>query len=284
MIPFDFKYMAAENVEEALLAWKEADQQEEHPLYYAGGTEIITLCREQKIKPGTVIDIKNIGECRHFSESGIFSYGAALSLNRIVENTSIPLLSRALSGIADHTIRNRLTLGGNIMGALPYREAVLPFLVLDGSALIASGNGVRKEGLLELFNKKMNLGNGELLLQMELSPPEEGERWYFARRTRNGRVDYPLLSACFAGNAGNIKMAVSGSFSCPIRSIEAEQILDNPSIPAAQRAEQVIALLDTFFRSDFRSSADYRKHLLKLAITDALEYLENDHENILRYS
>lgn len=280
MIPFNFKYMVPDNAREAVQAWKEAEGQGENPLYYSGGTEIITLCREQKINPGTVIDIKKIPDCNIFSENGISTYGSALSLNEIAEKTSLQIVTKALTAIADHTIRNKLTLGGNIMGRLPYREGVLPFLILDGSATIASPEGTRTENFPEIFDKRMLLAKGELLLNVNIRALRKGEKWFFIRKEKAGRVDYPVLTACFAGSPGDIRMSISGAFSYPLRNRDAEIIINDSSQTVSKRSLEAASLLDSLFKSDFRASGQYRKHLLKLAITDALTYMENDDENL----
>lgn len=279
MIPFKFRYEVPDTVEEAIQAWESAEKRGENPLYYSGGTEIITLSRDQKIKPGTVIDIKKIPECNTLIQNETATFGSALTINRIAETADIPILVKTLERIADHTIRNKITLGGNIMGRLPYREAVLPFLILNGSVKIASVRGCRKENISDFFNKRMPLNKGELLVNLSLERDKD-DKWFYTRKEKSGRIDYPILTACFAGKPGKIKWAVSGAFSYPVRDQEAEKILNNDSLGHGERASAAVEIMDKLFRSDFRASAEYRKHLLNLAIKDALKYLENDNENI----
>lgn len=274
MIPFSFNYEVPDTVKEAVLAWKAAENSGKNPLYYSGGTEIITLCRDQKIEPGTIIDIKKIPECNKLVQNDFYTYGTALTLNKVIENTKSPILEKTLMSIADNTIRNKLTLGGNIMGKLPYKEAILPFLILDGSAQIASASGTRSVNISDIFNKRMIIEKGELLVNLSF---KEGQvdKWFFTRKEKAGRVDYPILTACFISSFGKIKMAVSGVFSYPMRSTESEILLNKKSLSIEKKAASVADLLDSCFRTDFRASAKYRKHLLIIAITNALKYLEN---------
>jgi len=279
MIPFKFSYVVPDTIEEAVQAWNSAEKRGVNPLYYSGGTEIITLCRDQKIEPGLIIDIKKIPDCNTLVQNETSTFGSALTLNKIIESTNIPILARTLERIADHTIRNKLTLGGNIIGRLPYREAVLPFMVLYGSVQIASANGIRTENISDFFNKRMLLKKGELLVNLSLKN-DKNDNWFYKRKEKSGIIDYPILTACFTGKPGNIKMALSGSFSYPIRDKEVEIILNNKSLDHRKRAAAVVDSMNNLFRSDFRASADYRKHLLKLTIKDALIYLEKKNENI----
>jgi CO/xanthine dehydrogenase FAD-binding subunit len=280
MIPFECVYMVPETIKEAVDAWVETESEGSRPLYYAGGTEIISLCREQKIHPNVLIDIKKIEECNVLENGKIFEYGACLSLNAVAEHTHIPLVEQVISRIADHTIRNKLTLGGNIMGHLPYREAVLPFLVLDGSVKIAGSRGIKTVPLASVFDKRVVLAQEEFLVSILVQPETAAQNWFYRRKEKAGRVDYPILSVCFSGGAGKIKMAVSGAFSFPTRSDGAEAILNHPDLSGKMRAQQVVDSMADLFKSDFRASAAYRKHLLKLAIIDGIQQLEGGDENL----
>ncbi|MBM4236775.1 MAG: xanthine dehydrogenase, partial [Firmicutes bacterium] len=130
MIPFDFDYYLPQTAEEAVTLFTRLELDEKKPIYYAGGTEIITFCRQQTITPGALIDLKNIPETTVFEKvNDQLVIGANLSLSRIAEENHYPLLSVVVKKIADRTVRNRLTIGGNICGRLPYREALLPLLL-----------------------------------------------------------------------------------------------------------------------------------------------------------
>lgn len=274
MIPFDFEYVRSASVNEAVSVFAQADEDGLNPVYYAGGTEIITLCREMKMKPDVVIDIKSIPECYQQQQNSEIIYGAGLSLNHIAAGTESELLSQSFSAIADHTIRNRLTLGGNILGQLPFREAVLPFLVLDGKAQATGPNGTRQISLKKEFNKRLSLGKGELVSQFSLSSQKIKEPFYFVRRTKDSPVDYPVLTACFSGLKGKLTMAVSGAFSYPIRDEKANQILNQSNLAIKKRAEKITGYFSSLYKTDYRASAAFRQHLLKLAIEDALNALE----------
>jgi len=108
----------------------------------------------------------------------------------------------------------------------------------------------------------------------------QGEKWFFIRKEKAGRVDYPVLTACFTCSPGDIRMSLSGAFSYPLRNRDAEIIINDCSQTVNKRSIEAASLLDSLFKSDFRASGEYRKHLLKLAISDALNYLENDDESL----
>lgn len=128
MISFDFEYYKPDTIEEAVKIFQDLDSQGKEPLYYSGGTEIITLGRLNQLFTKAVIDLKGIPECNGLEmKNNQLILGSALTLTKIVETNPFPLLTKSAGRIADHTTRGKITLGGNICGSFIYREAVLLF-------------------------------------------------------------------------------------------------------------------------------------------------------------
>lgn len=262
MIPYDLEYYLPETVDDALALFAEFDNAGKEPLYYAGGTEIITLCRQQVIAPKVLIDIKALAETNQFDfDNDQLIVGANLDLTTLSEQEDYPQLARVAREIADHTVRNRLTLGGNICGSLPYREALLPFLIAGAEAVLASPDGIRREPLDRLFDKRLRLNKGELLLQLAVKREELGYYGISRRRERHGPVDYPLCHLVASKKKENIALAVSGLCAYPFRSEELEIIINDRSLGMQERAEKSIAALPGTIRSDEIASDDYRRAL-----------------------
>ncbi len=307
MISQDISYIRPETVEEAMQAWAEHTgrpagnaqtekgqtekaQSENTPAvntdgvrYLGGGTELITGARKTGLtgKPFRVlIDLKHVSETRRMENSGgrIF-LGSTLSLNEIGDSGIFPLLTATIRNIADRTTRNRLSLGGNIAGTLPYREAVLPLLLADATihtmrpVLADDLNlSLRQERLLrEIFNKRLPLQAGELILGFSFPAEAAALPWRHYRATRTGPVDYPLVTACFMGIAGGdnaregarravIAAAFSGLFPYPTW---------YESVDAANAALAIPGLV----RSDQRASAEYRQALISDMVRRAQEEL-----------
>ena len=133
MIAAEIVYLRPDTAEEAVDAWR----RHAGARYLAGGTEIATAARRTAaFDLRACIDIKRIAEANvHEICGGCLRLGAALSLSDVAEGDAFPLLNAVLRGIADRTVRNRLTLGGNLAGLLPYREAALPLLLADATVL-----------------------------------------------------------------------------------------------------------------------------------------------------
>lgn len=277
MIPFDLQYYLPGEIDEAISLFNELDRSGKEPLYYSGGTEIIALCRQQKIRPGALIDLKGLETTRNFEVSENRAYfGANLTLNQLSEQEHFPMLAHIARRVADHTIRNRLTLGGNICGRLPYREMILAFLLLDTEAIIAGPEGTCREPLKNLFNKRLQLKKGEFLMQ--LAVPRDQLTWPFLskRREKHGPVDYPLFHMAALFMKGQIKLAVSGLCAFPFCSDKLDNLAGDGSLTIAERVEHSLDYLPGTVRDDHLGSAAYRRALWRQDLAAILETVEEE--------
>src|SRR4051812_47722981 len=142
MLPFAFDYYKPATLKEAVDLYQYLDQHGKQPMFFSGGTELITLGRIDLAYTEAVIDIKDIPECNVMQVSGEhLLLGSTLSLTKIEEANLFPLLTKTASQVADHTARGKISLGGNICARIFYREAVLPFLLSDSQVLIVGPEG-----------------------------------------------------------------------------------------------------------------------------------------------
>ena len=156
MISFDFEYYRPDTLDEAVNLYKQLDSHSKKPLYYGGGTEIISMARMNNVYTEAIIDIKEIPECNKCeSKNNELTIGSAVTLTKIAELNFFPLLSQTVERIADHTIQDKITLGGNLAGTIIYREAVLPLMVSNAHISIANTEGVRKVPIMEAFDKRI---------------------------------------------------------------------------------------------------------------------------------
>jgi CO/xanthine dehydrogenase FAD-binding subunit len=274
MIPYDLVYLRPSSAAEAVQLFEQTHGEGLEPAYYAGGTETLSFIRHNRIRPGALIDIKEIPECRGAAKrEDRIEFGSALCLNEVEEARLFPLLSAACRRIADHTVRNRLTLGGNICGRLPYREAVLPLLAADAEVQLVSPSGSRWESLGAMFEKRLRLRPGELLLRVRIEGDVVDFPAFHGRRERATRVDYPLVTCCLLKTERAIRLAVGGACGYPLREPEAETLLNAPELGRQERIERAVDHYAMRIRDDFRASARYRRFLFARILEDALDTL-----------
>ena len=277
MISYDFEYYRPGTYREAIELFKSKLDEGKNPVYYSGGTETVTYARSKIIKTGAVIDLKSIEETNVFSEKGDkIIYGSSLNLNYIIEKTSFNLMTEVVGKIADHTVRNRLTIGGNICGRLFYREAVLPVMISDGVLVIAGEDGIRKENIMDGFDKRIVLAPGEILLQIEIDKKNINYPYINTRKERSGDIDYPLFHISALKTDNCVRYSFSGLCPFPFRNIEIEKILNDKSIDDKERVNQVTNMLPSNIIDDTNSSRDFRKHLFKNDLLKIVRRMEGE--------
>ncbi len=276
MIPFDFTYCRPDSLAEACAAYAQLQSEGKNAVYYAGGSEIITMCRAGSIRPDAVIDVKTIPECRELAMDGqALHIGAACTLNQIKESGLFPLLGLACGRIADHTNQCRITLGGNLCGTILYRETSLPLLLSEADVTLWGPNGMRITPFSRVFRGCMQLKPGELIVQAHIPARFLHARHFHVKRTANEEIDYPLISVAALWEGDFLRIAFSGICSDPFRSEPIESALNDRSIPCVARAEKAAKLLPEPAHDDAEASGSYRLFVLKNTLTALLENWEN---------
>lgn len=271
MIANRIEFLQPDTVDEALVAWQDAKNDGRRVRYFGGGTELVTGARERAGEFDTLIDLKRIPELSEFDPAAR-RFGSAIRLSRLTDECGLPLVAKAAAGVADRTVRNSITLGGNLCSRLPYRETMLPLLLFDATITLAGPNGRRSVAAGTLCVKRLELLPGELVVSVELPEAAENEGFY-QRRTRDSRVDYPLVTLCMARVDGELRFAVGGAYGYPVRCAEAEGgDADGLSDRARARAEALADTIPDRLWSDMRASAEYRRELLVLALIDGLAH------------
>jgi CO/xanthine dehydrogenase FAD-binding subunit len=277
MISYDFEYYKPTSIAEAIELFQSLDQQGKEPIYFSGGTEVITLGRVNKVITGAVIDIKAIPECRVLKkDENKVVLGAAQSLTKIREMKLFPFLSKAIVEIADHTARNKITLGGNICANIIYRETVLPLLLTDSQVVTASPVGLKQRPINEIFNQTLKLERGEFLVQVITEQSEVNLPFLSVKKRRHWDVGYPLITTAALKKNEEIKVAFSGLCSFPFRNKQMEESLNNRQLSMETRIEEAIQRIPAPILDDVNGSADYRVFVLRNTLHDVLDALEGE--------
>ncbi|HOR85918.1 MAG TPA: FAD binding domain-containing protein [Bacillota bacterium] len=277
MIAFDFDYYKPDSLNEAVKLYGELSRSDKRPLYYSGGTEIITMARRNDIYTKAVIDIKGIPECNAYETIGsLMTIGAAVTLTHITENKLIPVLSKTANFAADHTARNKITIGGNICGRIIYREAVLGHLITDSNIIIYGEEGKRTVPINQAFDQRLQLKEGEFLFQLTTDMSYSDLPCICVRKTKQGKTGYPLISMAVLKKDNNIRMAFSGVCSFPFRSAKMENAINNKAISREQRIEQAINSLPAPIFGNIQGSSEYKEFVLKNLLNNIIAALDGE--------
>lgn len=265
MMDRDFIFVQPRSAEEAVAVFQEETDRGRSVAYWGGGTELISLSRTTRQQIQVGIDLKKIPELMAAESSeGLWHFGAGLSLTALQERVDSSLLRECLDGVADHTIRNRLTLGGNLCGRLPYREAALPLLLGDAEAVLHGPGGERRSSLRDLMaGGRLMLDPGEFLRGFEVSRENWEGRYYRRRLTGAGPVGYPLLHLVLTVREGIWQMALGGLFPTP-----AWQDLAAPGTDIHVWVEEAVSAGAERLRGDFRGQGEYKGALWRQALAE----------------
>lgn len=261
MLAYNFDYYLPDTLKEAADIYDSFSKSGKTPLYYGGGTEIISMARVNNLRPDAVIDIKKIPECMGMGADGArLFFGAAATLNDIHECGLYPLLGLAGSRIADHTIQCKLTLGGNLAGTICYHETLLPLLLADGTIAIQDEAGLREVPIGDVMALNKGLKQGELIVMVSLDKRYAELPHAHIKKSRIEKIGYPLVSLCAVNDGGMMRAAASGLCRYPFRFRDIR--IDNPE-SASEIAEQMAGEVPAPLLEDPAGSAKYRDFILK---------------------
>ena len=185
----------------------------------AGGTDIMVKGRARGVYAGrTLVDVSKLEELRQVRErDGAVEIGAACTLAELCEHPLIagklPLLADACAHVGGVQIRNRATIGGNVVNACPASD-VIPALMVLGARVRTTARELpldalfracpaclRHEGMLvrtcyfpDAAAKKTVLEPDELVVSLIVPVPTESARWLFHKLTRTQGIGLARLN------------------------------------------------------------------------------------------
>jgi|SRR5690625_72623 len=277
MISNSFEYHQVYTVAEAITLFQQLDQAGKSPVYYNGGTEIITMLRIHALYRETqaIINIKNIPECNviDFHDDRLI-IGGSITLANLEEREVFPLLSKNCSRIADHTSREKITIAGNICGSIPYKEAILPLLLTDATLIIASESGMKEVSLQKIFDKHIHLDHGAFIVQIAINQSYLHLKFVSKKITKIGRIGYPVLTVNGLRMEDKMRFAFSGLCAFPFRSYKVENILNNVDYNFEEKIDEVIKELPAPILHDTHGSSAYREFVLQYLLEESLAKLK----------
>jgi carbon-monoxide dehydrogenase medium subunit len=281
----NFLYEKARSLKEAL---ELKSKYRENAVFIAGGTALLVDIRNDVFKPEprAVIDISDLDEIDYIRQEGSqISIGAVAKISAIkkspIVQKSAPILSQACNQFANPLIRNRATMGGNLINASPAADMATPLLTLGATILLKSIDGERTIPVEEFFSgvKRTNHRNDELLAGVRFNGTQ-GKRYQFLKMgQRNGTaISLVSLSLMFDVADGvikdDLKLALGAVAPMPIRAYRTEDALRGvgPSLENIKRAGNILKD-EVNPISDVRGSAEYRREMSAALLQIAFQNL-----------
>lgn len=206
--------------------------------------------------------------------------GATTTMQEMLESESLaqvlPELHRALGHIASTPVRDRATLGGNLVNASPIGDLSVLFLALDAELLLHHHERERRLALSEFFlgYKRLDLAEGEILAAVEFDLPAGG--FHFEKVAHRDHLDIASVNCALqleldGRRVRRALLAAGGVAPIPLRLREVEALLTGAELrtalvlEAARLAAASVAPID-----DVRGSARYKRLLLRQLVLAGL--------------
>ncbi len=243
----------------------------------AGATEIgVELNKKFKAFP-RLISVEAVPELTRITMTETeWRIGAGATLTNVEEALvgEYPSVAKMLRVFASRQIRNRATLGGNLVTASPIGDSAPVLLTLDASVVLASPRGERTVALADFFTgyRKTALRPDEIMREVVLprGGPEAGltRRVDFLKVSKRRELDISIVAAAFRvdldadGVVRAARLAYGGVAALPKRALVAETALVGRKLGDA--ADDVAAVLREEFQpiDDVRGGAEYRRGLV----------------------
>jgi len=263
----------------------------------AGATELGLDIAKRFKRFQTLISVEAVPELTEIKATDSeWHIGAAATLTQIEETLAdeFPALGRMLRVFGSRQIRNRATMGGNLITASPIGDSAPVLLALDAKIMLVGqasspspskteksetgATPVLQERTLPISEffvayRKTALQPGEVLktivLPRGISVPELQRRCEWYKVSKRRELDISTVSACFTvdldrqGIVRQARLAYGGVAATPSRAKQAEQALLGKRW-CAESIGEVLPVLRSEFSpiSDVRGSADYRRGLV----------------------
>jgi len=251
----------------------------------AGGTDLLVRIKERRSAPEMLVDIQGLAELKGLDLSqnglrlGALSTHAEIASSPLVLEHA-PVLAQASQSIGAVQTRNLGTLGGNLCAGVPSMDGAPALLVLEATANIATGGGIRSLPLDQFFRgpSLTALEPGELLLEVVIPRSSFWKPASFRKFGRRKALSLALVNVATSfrlDKVGRIlepRVALGAVAPTPMRSPNVEDYLAGKSPEDTQVLQKAGQLAAEEARpiDDFRASAAYRRELIQVLVRRTL--------------
>lgn len=284
----EFDYINPRTVDEVLMLLSDYQTRAK---VLSGGTDLLIELRKDKAPAELemVINIAHLAELRYIKEDGDWIRIGANTTHADLANSQLILqectaLSRAARTVGSPQIRNRGTIGGNIVNASPAADPVPVLVALDAVLRLRSAQGVREIPLTELYVKpyQTKIAPDELVTEVSFRKLPRTAKSAFIKLGRRNALAIARMNVAVildqdeAGIVRDVRIAPGSTMPIPGRCSAAEAVLlgqtlteEQIVIAGAKVSEEMIA------KTGYRWSTEYKKPVIetltKRAIREAWE-------------
>jgi carbon-monoxide dehydrogenase medium subunit len=274
------RYLAPESLEDALRIKSERGSDVR---VIAGGTDLILRMRDRVHSPELLIDLRRVPLGDISQSAGELRIGSYASQSQILADeeiaASFPALTEACRPFAGPPIRNRATIGGNIVNASPAADLVPPLLAYDATVVLHSISGERELPLAGFFTGpgQTVMNPDEILTQIRLPLPPARSAAHFIKLGHRRSMAIAIVNLCTRislaedGSVATARIALGAVAPTVVRAVGAETALTGRKFSddlIAEAAELACGQITPI--SDVRGTSSYRKRMAGVLVRRAL--------------
>ncbi len=248
----------------------------------AGGQSLIPMLKLRLGDTDEIIDIGRLPNLAHIEQRGDTLHIGALARHADIAASDIagqiPLLQECAGGIADKQVRNMGTIGGGVSIADPSGDWPCALQTLGASVVCTSARGQRSVTVEDLIldSYTTSLAPDEIITEVQVPmPPANSGSAYVA--FKRAAPCYPTATAGVLitmadGKCVQVRLAIGGAGSTPVRSAEAEAVLrdsDMSEDTLAQAADIIVSSSSP--PPDARGSEEFKRAMLRSLVIEAAE-------------
>ena len=268
-----FEYVLVSKASEAMGILASRPQAE----VLAGGTDLLLRLREESAPGKLLVDIKRCSGLRGIEvrEEGLF-IGALTTIREIHESDEIRMRYRALWDAAKvfgcYEIRNRATIGGNVVHASPGAECGTPLFAFEAGVEVIGPSGARVVPIAEFWYDagRVHLAPGEIVSGFLLPKQQRPVDSRYLRISRTKGMDLAALGVTVVVVAPRepaereVRLAMAAVERVPYRSREVEAHLSRRSIDGRvlDEAKELMASIIHPRESSIRATPAYKRAMV----------------------
>ena len=252
----------------------------------SGGTDLLVQKWEELIEADVSLIFSRNGRDKISIENNNIVVAANTTISEFQNSEIIkqyyPELKKHLNLFGSLPIRNRATIGGNIVNASPIGDMTNILLALHAELTISDGNSNRLVKLNQFYNgyKEFDLNTSELIDTITIPIPNSGTLFNFEKVSRRTYLDIASVNTTILLEMENdvIKRAgfsAGGVFPYPLFLSNTVIFLENKQISTEVLLEVInISVTEISPISDARGTSEYKSLLLRqLLIAHFIKFL-----------
>ncbi|OGP26697.1 MAG: hypothetical protein A2038_07970 [Deltaproteobacteria bacterium GWA2_57_13] len=246
----------------------------------AGGTDLLVLLKDRKLKAEVVMSLSGIRDLNFIRAEK----GRGVTLGALATHSSVaasPVIRRQFPDLAEACfqvscvqIQNLGTVGGNLCNASPAADAAPPLLLADAILILASTRGERRVSIHDFFlaPRQTVLQPDEILKEIFI-PEVSGRRGAtYLKLGRRRAMEIAIVGVGVAVHlngsdqvASKCRIALGSVAPTPLRARKAEGILTGQEITDQLIEEAAeVAAKEASPISDIRGGAEYRLDMIRV--------------------